>query len=202
MVANSPSSNSSMSDVEAIRNVLGLYCRALDRLDVELLKSVYHADGVDDHGPYAANAHEFADKIIDVVRRLTVYGFHTVTHSVIEVSGRFATAESYYYGYHVIGPEIEKIERFFGPTYVADQRRAGTLEQPHEHIAAGRYLDRLEKRLGEWKIARRRITNEWGQSQPTRICRSEGEPGRFHLPGARDRTDPVYALAREFHGHA
>jgi len=47
-----------MSDREAIENLLGLYCRAIDRLDVELLKSVYHPDGIDDHGAISANAHE------------------------------------------------------------------------------------------------------------------------------------------------
>lgn len=37
------------ADRAAIENVLGTYCRAIDRLDLELLRSVYHPDAVDDH---------------------------------------------------------------------------------------------------------------------------------------------------------
>ena len=69
----------------------------------------------------------------------------------------------------------------------------GKIGQTHEYVAAGRYLDVLEKRGGKWKILHRSITNEWGQCQPTNLI-SEGEPGRFNLPGARDRSDPVYGL--------
>jgi hypothetical protein len=181
-------------DKERIRTLLGLYCRALDRLDCELLKSIYHDDGVDEHGVYAANAHEFAERIIAVIGSITEYGFHTVTHSVIKVEGDLATAESYYYGYHVIGAGIDKVTQFFGATYAREQVRNGAIDQPHEHIAAGRYLDVFARRKGKWKILKRRITNEWGQSQPCRLSRAEGEPAKFDLPGARDRSDPVYEL--------
>jgi hypothetical protein len=181
------------SDRQEIQNVLGTYCRAIDRLDVELLKSIYHPDGTDNHGPYAASAHEFADIIVKRLKAAVNYGFHTVTHSVIDVHGLYATAESYYYGYHTVGPGYDKIAEFFGKQYADEQVRNGKIGQTHEYVAAGRYLDVLEKRKGKWKILHRSITNEWGQCQPTNLI-SEGEPGRFRLPGARDRSDPVYGL--------
>ena len=181
------------NDRQEIQNVLGLYCRAIDRLDVELLKSIYHPDGADHHGPYAASAHDFADIIMARLREIVIYGFHTVTHSVIEVHGRFAEAESYYYGYHKIAPGYAAIENFFGKKYADEQVRNGKIGQAHEYLCAGRYLDVLEKRKGQWKILHRDITNEWGQCQPTNLS-DEGEPGRFVLPGSRDRQDPVYGL--------
>jgi hypothetical protein len=49
------------ADRDAIENLLGLYCRAIDRLDLELLESVYHPDAVDDHGMIHASGHEFAE---------------------------------------------------------------------------------------------------------------------------------------------
>jgi len=91
---------SDASDRDAIQNLLGLYCRAIDRLDVGLLKSIYHPEGVDDHGAISANAHEFADRVVELLRETCVSTLHTVTHSVIDVRGDAATSESYYFAVH------------------------------------------------------------------------------------------------------
>ena len=37
-------------DRQAILDCLHTYCRAMDRLDRELLMTVYHEDAIDDHG--------------------------------------------------------------------------------------------------------------------------------------------------------
>ena len=47
---------------EAIREVIHRYCQAVDRCDLEMLKSCYWEDGYDDHGFFAGNAHEFIYK--------------------------------------------------------------------------------------------------------------------------------------------
>lgn len=185
-----------LADRKAIENVLGLYCRAIDRLDLDLLRSIYHADGVDDHGAFALPAHEFADKIIATLREVCVYSMHTVTHSVIELHGDSAYSEAYYYGFHTIAGGEAKVETFFGPQYVAAHKAAGTLADAHEYICGGRYLDVFAKRDGAWKILRRKITNEWGVCQPHSNAR-EGMPAAFLTPGFRDRRDPVYALGHD-----
>jgi SnoaL-like domain len=178
----------------AIENVLGLYCRAVDRLDVQLLKSVYHPDGIDDHGAMCLNAHEFAERIIKALSQLCVYSMHTVTHAVIDVHDGVASSEAYYLGYHTVASGEEAIGQFFGPGYLQAQRRAGTLDQRHEYVCGGRYLDVLQKRDGIWRIFRRRITNEFSVCRPEATT-SEGVPAMFFKPGSRDRADPVYLLA-------
>jgi hypothetical protein len=178
----------------AIENVLGTYCRAIDRMDVQLLKSVYHPDGIDDHGAMCLNAHEFAEQIIQTLSQVCVYSMHTVTHAVIDVRGGVASSEAYYLGYHTVASGEEAIGRFFGPRYLQAQRDAGTLDQRHEYVCGGRYLDVLQKRDAVWRIFRRRITNEFSVCRPEATT-SEGIPGMFSKPGSRDRTDPVYQLA-------
>jgi SnoaL-like protein len=177
----------------AIENVLGLYCRAIDRLDVQLLKSVYHPDGIDDHGAMCLNAHEFAERIVETVAQLCVYSMHTVTHAVIDVGDGVARSEAYYLGYHTVASGEEAIGKFFGTRYLEAQRRAGMLDQRHEYICGGRYLDVFQKRDGVWRIFRRRITNEFSVSRPEATT-SEGIPGMYFRPGSRDRADPVYQL--------
>ncbi len=180
------------ADRGEIENLLGLYCRAIDRLDVHLLRSVYHPDAVDDHGAMKLNAHEFAGKIIEMLGAMCVHTIHTVTHSVIEIDGDRASSESYYLATHTIAAKDSAIEAWFGAAYLGAQRAAGTATLQHEYVCCGRYLDELERRDGRWRIGRRRITNEWGTSRPENRV-TEGVPGAFTVTGRRDREDPVYA---------
>lgn len=182
-----------LSDHREIENLLKIYCRAIDRLDVDLLKSIYHPDATDSHGAFEGNAHEFADFIIDNLRTSTSYGFHTVTHAVIDIEGDVAASEAYYMGYHRIPVGREKLTAFFGESYVARAEQEGSLDREHEFECGGRYIDRFERRDGAWKIAKRRITNEWRRSAATTPYWLEGQAGQFDLPGARDRSDPVFA---------
>ena len=183
---------SDTADRAEIENLLGLYCRAIDRLDLELLRSVYHPDAVDDHGAMCLNAHEFSEKIIELLGNLCVNTMHTVTHSVIELDGDDATSESYYLAVHVIAANAQSIENWFGPTYLKEQKVSGCVDKPHEYICCGRYLDCLEKRKGVWKISKRQITNEWGVCRPVQMV-TEGFPASSSVMGNRDRSDPVYA---------
>jgi hypothetical protein len=183
-----------LCDREEIKQTIHTYCRAIDRLDEDLLRSLYHPDGVDLHGSFAGNAHEFATFIIARIKRMTTYGFHSITQSIIDVDGDSAFAESIYIAYHRIGAGWEPISTYFGETYAAAAREAGTLGREHENSCGGRYLDRFERRDGVWKILRRRITNEWNRNGVTTDLYDEGEIAHYNLPGARDRTDPVYAM--------
>src|SRR3546814_828638 len=47
-----------------ISDILLLYCRALDRCDVELMKSLYWVDDVDNHGVLNGGAAAFAESIV------------------------------------------------------------------------------------------------------------------------------------------
>ena len=54
-----------LASKDAIHDVLMRYCRGIDRLDVELLKSCYHEDSWDDHGHYKGGGHAFAQFIAE-----------------------------------------------------------------------------------------------------------------------------------------
>ena len=183
-------------DRQEIENVLGLYCRAIDRLDLELLKSVYHPDGTDDHGSFSGNAHEFAKQIIAGLAEVIIDGMHTVTHSVIEISSsRFATAESYYHAYQLCPGGHDRVAAFFGEPYARAHAAHGSIEGSHDYFCGGRYIDLFEKRAGCWKILRRRITNEWNVVRPSTRITEHGYIAAYNLPGRRDKQDPVYLNA-------
>ena len=49
-----------------IKQVLYMYCRGVDRGDAELIRSVYHPDAIDEHGPFWQGAGmDFADMIVE-----------------------------------------------------------------------------------------------------------------------------------------
>ncbi len=181
-----------LMDHQEIEQVLKLYCRAIDRLDVELLKSIYHPDGTDDHGSFVGNAQEFAVHIMGDLRELILDGMHTVTHCAIEVKDNFATAESYYWAYQRCPGGRSKVAAFFGESYAESVATRGVLEGEHDFFCGGRYIDLFEKRAGQWKILRRKITNEWNVVQPSTRLTKEGHIAAFNLPGRRDKQDPVY----------
>lgn len=180
-------------DRQQVVEVLHRYARAIDRCDVALLKSVYHEDATDTHGSFDGNAHEFAEFMIARLEAQTSYGIHHVTNELVEIDGDRAIAESYLFSYHRIPGGRESVARFFGVAYADRAESEGSLDGEHEYLTGGRYLDKLLKRNGIWRIWRRRITVEWNQCQPSRMI-LDGGRSTYDIPGSRDHGDPSYDL--------
>ena len=75
-----------MLDRDAIRCVLQRYCRAVDRRDVDLLRSVYHEDAVHEHGRYQMNGWRFAELIVESVGQFQLTTHH-LTNQLVEACG-------------------------------------------------------------------------------------------------------------------
>ncbi|WKK24619.1 nuclear transport factor 2 family protein [Streptomyces olivoreticuli] len=153
-----------------IRAVLQRYCRGLDRLDEELLKSAYHEDAYDDRGVIRGNAHDFAKQIIPLLREAYTGTFHTLHGSTIEIDGDTAGVETYCTAYHYRdGDGVRRVEQY-----------------------PGRYVDRFERRDGIWKIARRIVLNEPSLVQEVPLDPAEAQAG-FN-PSLRDTGDASYQV--------
>jgi len=181
-------------DRAAISQVLTAYARAIDRLDIELLQSLYHPDARDEHASFKGTAREFAVHAIGYLGEMFNTTMHHVTHSHIELDGDRAAAESYYYAVHLMDGDYAKVSRFFGQTYADACVADGTMDAGHEFICTGRYVDRFERREGAWLIAHREITVEWKYFRPA----THGDPGSeiegIAAPASRDRNDIAYRV--------
>ena len=150
-----------------IKDVHMRYCRANDRRDEDLMRGCFHADAV-------VELHEELDveKFIGLGRM--VLGQYTVTwhntgNQLVEVKGDAAWAEHYTISSHRIARDEVGPERDF--------------------IVHGRYIDRMEKRGGEWRIARRKMIVDYTRTDLVGL----NEPGMGSGGGARDKSDPSYA---------
>lgn len=180
-------------DRQAIETKIKLYCRAIDRLDIDLLRSVYWPEATDDHGSFCGQAHEFSEFIMANLKQRVIDGMHAIMHSVIDLAGDQATAESYYWAYQLCPGGKEATTEFFGERYAA--KHADRIDDRHDFFCGGRYIDLFEKRDGEWKILKRKITNEWNTVRPTERITDQGAIAKYNLPGRRDREDWVYLNA-------
>jgi hypothetical protein len=151
-------------DRQEILDCLHRYTRGVDRLDRDMVLSVYHPDAVDDHGHFVGSPEEFVDWLwAKAPGRLATQ--HYVTNSTIDLDGDTAHVETY---------------------FICSMR----LDPDHEiSFSGGRYVDRFERRDGEWRIAARTVISEWR----TRLDGSTFPAGSaaFH-PAAQDRTDLSY----------
>jgi hypothetical protein len=156
---------------QEIRDVLIRYTRGIDRMDVELVRSTYHPDAHDDHGAYQGGVEGFLAWFRDALSYFDAT-MHFIGNQLVELDpadADVAHAESYCVAYH--------------------RRRARAGEPGHDLVTALRYVDRMERRDGEWRIADRRCVFDWTRRDP---IVGEWEQGPEVLQGRRDRTDPVY----------
>jgi ketosteroid isomerase-like protein len=126
-----------LADRQAIHDVLMTYSRAIDRLDRELLLSVYHEDAIDDHGVFVGTREEFVDWAIAMHTATHLSHQHCIFNVACDLDGDVAHTEAYY-------------------MFIA-MNRAGTPLA----MTGGRYIDRLEKRAGRWAIAARVCVRDW-----------------------------------------
>lgn len=162
-------------DREMIRDCLYRYCRGIDRADETLLRAVYWPDAIDNHGAYQGSASGFIDwalALLKTVERCV----HQVHNILIDHRGDKAAVES---------------------SFTALQRQPGEDGSLVECVLAGRYLDRFERRGGEWRIAYRTVVFDWINETPAPAI-TDAARFRHRQPlGGRWPEDPVYALIGE-----
>lgn len=126
-------------DMDAIRQCLFRYARAIDRIDADLLRQVYWPEAVDNHGTYNGPVGGFIEYVIPALQKMeqTIHFFGNI---LIELRGESASSEAYFFACHRFGTDSG---------------------EPREFTLGGRYLDRFEKRTGEWRILRRDLAYDW-----------------------------------------
>lgn len=167
----------SLLDKQAITELLYRYARALDRCDLELLKACFHPDSTHDHGPFEGTSADFCTWAIELLHGLTATQHH-LGNILIELQGDTARSETYWVAYH-------RIPAAAGGAGIVAGRGTET-----DLFIGGRYIDRLERRKGEWKIARRVGIHDWQRYE------TANDDGFFQSDarkrGVRDRSDRAY----------
>jgi ketosteroid isomerase-like protein len=155
-------------DRTEILDCISRHARGCDRHDVDLITAAYHDDGVGEHG-FATNPGpdygEWANKTHAETSQVHI---HNVTTHTCEIDGDTAHAESYV---------IVVLSGVDGKS---------------AQFVTGRYLDRLERRDGQWRIAVRRGTVEGMFLGDARVLQSSFFKEKGYLVGTRDRHDLSY----------
>ncbi|RVQ64757.1 nuclear transport factor 2 family protein [Croceicoccus ponticola] len=184
--------------VRDVYDVLTRYCRALDRADLAMMESVYWPDGEDIHGIYVGRASEFVPFIIGEITKYFTMGTHCLLNVHIDVDGDFAASESTLYSACRVRNDMA--QDMLGSDYFAQLAGKG-LDADHEmFVMAGRYLDRFEKRGGEWRILRRMVVTDWNACHPSNQILDEGMHRTLRPIGEWGKCDPVYANSRFVEG--
>jgi len=165
-MASEGSARSAADDRQAIAQQIYLYCRAMDRMDRPLGYSIWHEDGEADYGEaiFRGTGHGFIDFVNSRHAEMQAHS-HQVTSLIIFLDGDRATSES----------------------YVTAALRMVDGEGEKELTVRGRYLDGWSCRAGRWAIDKRVFVHDF---EDIRLVQPTGIPSR----GARDRSDPSYAL--------
>ena len=153
----------------AIRDLQMRYCRACDRMDFELLRACFHPDATTDYGFFGGTVDDF---IMSAEQALP--GFIVTTHNTgnqnIVLNGNTALAEHY---------------------TVATHRLAADEHGPlRDFITSVRYIDRMECRAGDWRIAKRTLILDWTRTDPVGDVPPDPDVPR----AKRDRSDLSYTL--------
>lgn len=151
---------------QSIYELSCLYMRGLDRTDRALLRSVFFDDAYCEYGFINGSPEEFVEYAITALQGHEA-NQHMIGNALYEIEGDEAYGEVYFHAYH-------KIKGVAGYEDI---------------IIAGRYLDRYQKRDGEWKIVYRSELVDWSRTQPTNDPYFELAPDT--LLGAR-LEDRVY----------
>lgn len=155
-------------DRQAIADCVNRYGRGIDRHDVEILSSVFHPDGLDEHGNVVNRAADFAEWANALHSNTFDLHTHNITTHNCEIDGDMAHCESYV---------------LFGLL---------TKDKEAVWLGSGRYLDRLEKRAGEWRIAARRTLIDWMFTADASPLRDPYYIAQGYPAGTHDKSDPSY----------
>lgn len=140
---------------EAVRQCIVRLARGEDRRDGAMIKASYWPDSVTDYGVFQGDFDAYYAWVIpgaDAIANTQ----HVLGQTYTELDGDRARAETHVVSYH-------RVDYGGG--------------DEHDTCIGGRYLDVLEKRNGEWRIASRTMLYDWYQGWGRSIDWSQGVMG-------------------------
>jgi hypothetical protein len=151
----------------AIRDLQNMYCRAFDRVDMELLRSCFHPDATFDFGFYSGGVDGFIEMSVAGMPLYTSTT-HATSNQLVEVRGNQVWAEHY---------------------AVTTLRLPADDQGPaREMVSNVRYVDRAECRDGDWRIAHRILLMDSNAV----VSAMHAAPVPPVRQSSRDRDDPSY----------
>jgi hypothetical protein len=130
-------------DREAIRECLYRYCRGIDSLDADLVRSAYWPDIEAQQLDFKGDTEGFIAWSFPQIKKMDLMR-HQVANITIKLDGEEADVESSFVSYR---------------RFEADGRK-------RQQLGGGRYIDRFQRRGGEWRIAKRLVISEWSGAFP------------------------------------
>jgi SnoaL-like protein len=155
-------------DRQDILDCLTRFSRGMDRFDRDIFISAFHPDAVIAAGAFVGGPADLYDWASAMHEEGQVATLHNLLNHSCELDGDSAHSETYY-------------------LFAARNR------DDSNWVAGGRYLDRLERRDGAWRIAVRTTVIEWSGMVPTMPLPFADLPD-VHGNGApsRSKADPSY----------
>ncbi|MDB5396095.1 MAG: hypothetical protein JWM91_3601 [Rhodospirillales bacterium] len=183
MVANDYSPER-LADRAQITDVMYRWCRAVDRLDVDAIRAVFHPDAIDNHGPFVGGVDALIAWLTDRHRTI-LFSMHLVSNILIEFATTdSALVETYIFATLRYSPEGKAgLAAFTGGV-------AGAEGSSTDAMSWARYIDRFERRGGEWRIARRTVAFESSMMSDVAPGAPTFDPN--WAIGRRDKDDPIY----------
>lgn len=162
-----------VGDLQDIRHRIAQHSRGVDRADEALLADCYHADGTVDYRFFNGSARVFAG-ILTGAQRGQPVTHHRTCQMWIETQGDHARSESYVMA------------------YAQSPDQDGTA---YQRIICGRYLDRHERRSGEWRLIHRTYVLDTNVNWPGAFTVPVLTPMNVHFPvGSQETQDAGIAL--------
>ena len=165
-----------MLDRDKIRDCIARLARGEDRRDAALLRAAFWPDSTFDYGVYAGDFEAYLAWVVPGSDAIPVTQ-HVLGQSLVELGIDTAKAETHVLSYHrvIIG------------------------EEQRDTCIGGRYLDLMEKRDGEWRVARRTMLYDRFQDFGLSVDWSKGVMGypftADHFPGRAvgDHSETFFA---------
>ena len=168
MASNRETRIDALLDKQDIAECLARFSRGMDRFDRDIYLSAFWDDAEMAAGPFVGSAADCWDWAMPMHEAGQIVTHHALLQTTIDLDSDFAHSETYY--------------QFVG------RNRDESL-----WIAGGRYIDRLERRGGEWKIALRTNVIEWGCLPPSMSIPFADVPDiAVNGVSSRSKEDPSY----------
>jgi hypothetical protein len=153
-----------------IQDLLARYSRGLDRCDGEILKSLFWPDGR--NAFFDGSIAELADYAIKTLHTME-RTMHMIANCVLDFDDAdHARSETYIVAWHDIKEDL-------GDKHL---------------VAGGRYLDKFERRAGEWRFLERTFIADWHQIQHSTMNLDNHLSAQIKKRGARFPDDPAFGF--------